>query len=90
MSPRVFIRAAYQLCVPLRFPVVGSSDPWKATAPSPKASIVWLDCVHEFRRYLWGGLMVGGSTLGGGTGGGLYGNCCGTVDGNLRCAHPCG
>ena len=37
-------------CVyPCMFPVTGSSTPWKAMAPSPMASSVWLDRVHDLR-----------------------------------------
>ena len=34
---------------PYVFPVAGSSTPWKATAPSPMASTVWLARVIELR-----------------------------------------
>ena len=61
--------------------MAGSITPWKATAPSPTVSTVWLACVHERREYLWGGLHAGGSTLGGGSGGGLGGRNGGTVGG---------
>ena len=40
-------------------------------AHSLTVSTVWLTCARERRGYLWGGLCVGGSTLGIGTGGGL-------------------
>ena len=44
---------------------------------------VWLACAREHRGYLWGGLRVGVSTLGGGSGGGLGGLIGGTVGGTL-------
>ena len=57
-------------CVyPYFLPVVGSSTPWKDTAPSRTVSTVWLACACERRGYLWGGLFAGGSTIGGGSGG---------------------
>ena len=40
-------------CVyPWFFPVAGSNTPWKATAPPPAVSTVWLDCVCEHKGYL--------------------------------------
>ena len=63
--------------------MAGSSTPWKATAPSPIVSTVWLDCARERRGYLWVGLRVGGSTLGGGSGGDLGGLLGGTEGGTL-------
>ena len=72
------------MCVPLCFPVAGSSTPWKVTAPSPTVSTVWFARAHERRGYLWGGLRAGESTLGGGNGGGLGGRHGGTVSGTLR------
>ena len=66
-------------CVcPWFFPVVGSSTPWKATAPSPTVSTVWLACAHERRGYLWGELCVGVSILCGGSGGDIGGLLGGT------------
>ena len=58
---------------PWVFTVVGSSTPWKATAPSPIVSTVCLACTRERRGYLWGGWCEGGSTIGGWSGGGLGG-----------------
>ena len=46
-------------------------------------STVWLACARERRGYLWGGLRVGGYTLGGGSGGGLVGRLAGTAGGTL-------
>ena len=46
-------------------------------------STVWLDYARERRGYLWGGLRVGGSTLGGGSGGGLGELLIGTAGGTL-------
>ena len=63
--------------------MVGSSTTWKATATSPMVSTVCLACARERRGYLWGGLHVGGSTIGGGSGGGLGGMLGGTADGTL-------
>ena len=72
------------ICVyPWVFLVAGSSTTWKATVTSPTVSTVWLACACERRGYLWGGLHVGGSTLGGGSRGGLGGRHGGTVGGTL-------
>ena len=68
---------------PWVFPVVGSSTTWKETDPSPMVSTVWLACARERRGYLWGGSLVGGSTLGGGSGGGIVGLLGGTAGGTL-------
>ena len=40
--------------------MTGSITPWKATAPSPMVSAVWLACARERRGYLWDGLRAGG------------------------------
>ena len=61
----------------------GSITPWKETVPSPMDSTILLARVRERRGCLWGGSIVGGSTLGGGAGGGLGGKCSGTAGGNL-------
>ena len=66
--------------------MAGSITPWKATAPSPTVSTVWLACARERRGYLWGGLRAGGFTLGGGDGGGLGGWHGVTVGGTLGVA----
>ena len=68
---------------PWVFPVVGSSTPWKATAPYPMVYTVWLACAIVSRGYLWGGSRVGSSTLGGGSGDGLGGILGGTAGGTL-------
>ena len=67
-------------CVSL---MVGSGTPWKETATLPMASTVWLDRECERREYLWGGLIVCGSTLGSGAGGGLGGKRGSTAGGPL-------
>ena len=63
--------------------MVGSSTPWKATAPSPTVPTVWLACARKRRGYLWGGLHDGGSTLGGGSWGGIGEQNRGTMGGTL-------
>ena len=52
--------------------------------PSPIASTIRLALLNECRGYLWGGLMVGESNLGGRAGCGLGGRRSGTSGGTLR------
>ena len=59
--------------------MVGSITPWKATEYSPKSSTARLACECERRGYLWGGLVYGGSNIGGGAGNGTSGGSCGAA-----------